>query len=368
MFTGMTCQSCVKNIESTVGDKPGVRNIRVSLEAEEARIEYESSVLTPEKLAEMIDDMGFEAAVKPSEGFSTHKRLVDDGLSELINQRSPNGDIKRKEEGTTNESKRLIRDKYRDSSDDDSNSSLSKNLDKCFIRISGMTCASCVAAIEKHGKTIPGVRNILVALMAAKGEIWYDASTGLLPQDIADSITDFGFPSTVIDESAGPNKGVVELNIRGMTCASCVHVIESHVQQLNGVETAVVALTTSRGKFTFCPATTGPRDIIETITGLGFEATLINNSSKSADYLDHSAEIRKWRNSFIVSMVFGLPAMIVMVYYMAMMRHMSHEQMCCIFPGLSTENLLLFLLSTPVQFVGGRHFYVQVGGFLGKFL
>ena len=38
----------------------------------------------------------------------------------------------------------------------------------------------------------------------------------------------------------------------------------------------------------------------------------------------------------------------------------SHHQDCCIIPGLSTENLVQFLLATPVQFYAARHFYVQV--------
>ncbi|XP_069981182.1 copper-transporting ATPase 1 isoform X2 [Penaeus vannamei] len=328
---GMTCNSCVRNIEGTIGGKNGIVSISVSLEKEEGTVKFDPSVLSAELIADMIDDMGFEAKVKSSQNGS---------VSSIPNV--PKASHEKSMTSSWKENAAFEGDE--------------SELEKCFVRIEGMTCASCVAAIEKHVNRLKGVRSILVALMAAKAEVHYDPAQ-VSPSEIASSITELGFPSSVLDEGVG--QGEVDLEIAGMTCSSCVYAIESNVMKMKGLKSAVVALATERGKFVFDPAITGPRDIIDCINGLGFTATLHTGDMGRGNYLDHKKEIRKWRNSFIISLLFGVPAMLVMVYFMAMMEHMSHVEMCCVLPGLSLENLLLFLLATPVQFIGGRHFYTQ---------
>lgn len=96
----------------------------------------------------------------------------------------------------------------------------------------------------------------------------------------------------------------------------------------------------------------GPRDVIRYIEDLGFQASVHRrNLADNSKHLSHEEEIRKWRDSFLISLIFGLPCMVIMTYYMVIMSSSthSHKDNCCVYPGLSLENLLLFVLSTPVQ-------------------
>lgn len=91
--------------------------------------------------------------------------------------------------------------------------------DRCVISVQGMTCASCVANIERNigkvdGKNASypavfqvseqvlflGVARILVALIAGKADVLYDPSI-IMPHQIANKIKDLGYDAKVIDNA-----------------------------------------------------------------------------------------------------------------------------------------------------------------------
>ncbi|ELU04312.1 hypothetical protein CAPTEDRAFT_32189, partial [Capitella teleta] len=363
---GMVCHSCVNSIQSHIGDMNGVVSIAVSLEEEKAFVQYNLTLLSSQEIANEIDDMGFESklldTVLDADAHSYSVTLDVDGMHCNSCTKTIEGvvgamaGVNKIEVSLLQANAKVVYDPSR----------------KCFLRVNGMTCGSCVNNIERGLSRVEGVKTVLVSLMAQKAEVKFDPAY-IMPDQIAHTVTAMGFASSVL-ESEDAGQGSVEMHIEGMTCASCVHLIESKLVTKPGVLSAVVALATSKGRFTFDTEVTGPRSIMEFINELGFTATLTDHDDKSSGMLDHKRTIQMWRNSFLFSLLFGVPVMLVMMYFMFSM-HMAdcpemttngtmdmaqgHEcmEVFMVLPGLSLENLLLFLLCTPCQFLGGRYFF-----------
>ncbi|XP_022091601.1 copper-transporting ATPase 1-like isoform X2 [Acanthaster planci] len=332
---GMTCNSCVRSIEGKIGEKAGVNSIRVSLAENSGTVEYDPTKVTASELMAAIDDMGFEASLQ--------KPCLESGSLQPPNQRKlPEGAHVSFKPPVDREEMAVV-------------DLMDGEVGKCYLHVTGMTCSSCVALIENKLGKKKGIKSVMVALMAQKAEVTFD-TCHLTPSEIAAMVTDIGFKATVMeDEERRAKEGLLELHISGMTCASCVALIESTLTKKPGIKSASVALATSRGCFEFEPSITGPRDIIKAIEDAGFGASLITDSNKDKTAaLDHSDTIRRWRRSFLFSLVFGVPVIVMMLYDV-----IAHPMHPCIFPGLSVHNLLLFCFCTPIQVLGGRYFYIQ---------
>uniref|UniRef100_A0A8B9I386 Copper-transporting ATPase 2 n=1 Tax=Anser brachyrhynchus TaxID=132585 RepID=A0A8B9I386_9AVES len=337
---GMTCNSCVQSIEGTISQRQGVQHIAVSLAAKTGTIRYDPAVTNGEELRAAVEDMGFDVSLL------TGNSLLWCVIS-LVNFKS--GNIYLLQLRTD-----FLSDTDGPHLDGPNQPSEAK---KCFLQITGMTCASCVSTIERKLQKEDGIVSVLVALMAGKAEIKYKPEF-IQPLEIAQLIQNLGFEATVIEDHA-ETEGNVELLITGMTCASCVHNIESKLMRTNGIFYASVALATCKAHIQFDPEITGPRDIIKIIEEIGFHAS-VSRRVPNAHNLDHKKEIQ-WRKSFLCSLVFGIPVLILMIY-MLIPDGGHHGSMVLeqnLIPGLSILNLLFFVLCTFVQFLGGWYFYLQ---------
>ncbi|KAG7464824.1 hypothetical protein MATL_G00169680 [Megalops atlanticus] len=346
---GMTCNSCVQSIEGMLSQHKGVTSARVSLANHSGTFEYDPLVTTPEELRAAIEDMGFDAFLPETNSLVPVPAPSSPSSTGRVSVR----EREREKEGSRGGAQTLA---------------------KCFIKIGGMTCASCVANIERNLKNEDGVYSVLVALMAGKAEVRYNPGV-IDPHTIAECITELGFTASVM-ENIDSSNGSLELVVRGMTCASCVHKIESNLMKAKGIFYASVALATNKAHIKYDPEVTGPRDMIRLIENLGFEASLVKKD-RSASHLDHSQEIRQWRKSFLISLFFCVPVMGMMIYMIIIDHdvHTEHEHNASspdvqqyhstmflerqLLPGLSIMNLISFLFCVPVQFIGGRYFYIQ---------
>ncbi|WP_226687303.1 heavy metal translocating P-type ATPase [Stutzerimonas stutzeri] len=197
------------------------------------------------------------------------------------------------------------------------------------LPVSGMTCASCAGRVERALLKVPGV--------AA-------ANVNLANEQVRIEGDDLGV-ATLIEAVEKAGYGVplqsIELNIEGMTCASCVGRVERALLKVPGVRSAAVNLASERAHVEVT-GTPDPTVLIQAVEAAGYQA-----SAGGQQQPTQNAERRLRRERWAVIAALLLAAPLVLPMFAELFG--GHWML---------PAWIQFLLATPVQFILGARFYV----------
>ncbi|MED3549765.1 heavy metal translocating P-type ATPase [Cytobacillus praedii] len=83
VLTGMTCAACATRIEKGLNKMDGIINANVNLALEKAAVEYNPSIVSPAKMTQKVEKLGYGASVKSEDN---EKETVDHRLKEIERQ------------------------------------------------------------------------------------------------------------------------------------------------------------------------------------------------------------------------------------------------------------------------------------------
>jgi P-type Cu+ transporter len=76
-ISGMSCASCVVNIESVLGALPGVDRVDVSFGSDRATVEYDPTQVTPDELQAAVAESGYRLVRRDTEGAAQDNEAVE---------------------------------------------------------------------------------------------------------------------------------------------------------------------------------------------------------------------------------------------------------------------------------------------------
>jgi P-type Cu+ transporter len=179
------------------------------------------------------------------------------------------------------------------------------------LTVTGMTCASCSARVEKVVGKLAGVRVAAVNLATEKLHLEYDE--GVLPPEAVQKAVEAAGYGLLRQETAKH----VTIPIGGMTCASCSARIEKVVGKLPGVEKVSVNLATEKADVLYLPEKVRLSTIKKTITDAGYTPREIDDSpAVDQDAQRKEREIRVMWRKFIVAVASALPLLYLAMGHM----------------------------------------------------
>ena len=221
------------------------------------------------------------------------------------------------------------------------------------LAIEGMTCAACSAAVERAVRKLPGVTEANVNLTAENLHLSYDESQVSL-DSVVQAVDDAGYKALIPTQHA-------QLEVHGMTCASCSATVERVVSKLPGVQNANVNLAAETLTLDYDPAEISLQQVVSAVAEAGYQAILpVDNTIE--EELDrkkaHKAKrLQNLQQRSTVSAILTVPLLLLS------MGPMLGLKLPALFdPSINPLNnaIAQLLLTTPVVIMGWSYY---VNGF-----
>ena len=212
--------------------------------------------------------------------------------------------------------------------------------------IAGMTCASCVRRVERAIAAAPGVTTATVNLATESAEVTFAA--GADPQAVIAAIATAGYEVPVER---------FEVEISGMTCASCVRRVELAIAAVPGVVKASVNLATERASVEALAGSAVRAAVDAAIVKAGYEPRQVE--AVPAGEAD-SREVARARDYSALKRDFAIAAALTLPIFVAEMGgHLIPDLHLLMMETIGHRSLYLvfFVLATIVQFGPGLRFY-----------
>ncbi len=208
------------------------------------------------------------------------------------------------------------------------------------LPITGMTCANCVATVERNLKKVNGVSAASVNLSSERATVEFDPSLAALP-DLIGRVERAGY---------GVASGEADLLIRRLSDDNDARRLEKVLSAIEGVLSAQVSFTSERARVRYVPTVVSQAELRKAVASAGFEAVETGGDAEDAEAKARQAEIDTQRRLLITGLVFTVP-----LFLFAMGRDLGLFGMLMDAPW---TNWMMLILALPVQFYVGWQYYV----------
>ncbi len=224
-------------------------------------------------------------------------------------------------------------------------------LKQLTLPITGMTCANCVATVERNLKKLDGVQSVVVNLSSERATVDYDIEKLALP-DMITRVHRAGYDIAV---------GEADLIIKHLGDDNDARRLEKALARLEGVLEAQVTFTTEKARVKYVPTIITQAELRHAVSSAGFEALELGGEAEDAEAKAREQEINEQRRLLIIGLVFTIPLFLLSMggdfgllpaffYTSSAMEGMRESQ-----PWVGW---LMLALALPVQFYVGWQYYV----------